>query len=66
MTRARRFTLRVDETEQRMLRELSQQLQRSRSDTLRVLVREALRALLDGGQLDRREQAVNKIDSIVT
>lgn len=43
--RSRAFAMRVNATERRMLAALAKKLRRSRSDTVRLLVREALREL---------------------
>ena len=45
MIRTERFTLRVTPTEQTMIGELARRLQRSQSDALRLIIREALREL---------------------
>ena len=41
MARTYRLTLRMDQEEKRLLRVLTQRLQRTQGDTLRLLVREA-------------------------
>lgn len=43
--RSRVFAMRVNEAERRMLEALAKRLRRSRSDTVRLLVREALSQL---------------------
>jgi hypothetical protein len=45
MSRIGRFTLRISKSEEQMIRELSARLQRSQSDAVRLLIREAAKEL---------------------
>jgi hypothetical protein len=55
MRRGDTFTLRVSEDERQMIAALSAKLQRSGSDVVRLLVREAVREL-DSTQHDRNQR----------
>lgn len=48
--RSRSFAMRVNEKERRMLAALARKLKRSRSDVVRLLVREALEQLRRSGE----------------
>jgi hypothetical protein len=56
MARLDSFRMKVDESERRMIAILAERLQRSQSDAVRLVVREALRAL-DADQVRQVHQA---------
>lgn len=56
MARIDTFTIRVNQDERRMIAALSRRLERSQSDAMRLLLREAVKGL-EVPQSDRRESA---------
>ena len=54
------FAMRINSEERRMIQALAERLQRSQSDTVRLLIREAVRSLLPSGNASGATQEENR------
>lgn len=62
MARFETFTFRVDEEEKKMLADLATRLQRSQSDTMRLLIQEAFKALCLDNTVEVEESHASSTD----
>jgi hypothetical protein len=64
MSRIDTFTFRVNTNERRMLKALAERLQRSQSDAVRLLIREAARELVVNSNHDTQAQPAQVVNRV--